>query len=403
MSTQQNDSAYLSAFQLGWTLVEILGRRAHGMRFPKTTSGDTQTAGQTKNYYSRLSISTGRGKDNKTDQFRSAVYRWNALAWSLGLITKETTDEDPIKAPLEILKHTVAAQSGGQLPPLAELRALLQQWGLRAHARLAAQDVRLGLALVAGGSLADTYWYWLPPTDPPTQKKSRDKSWQQLLAHYRLFELRRRVLSLKDALPPYMSAVLHKHLRHWEIGQALFYTKRGTLRRKHKPWWWFRITAKSPPAIISQLAYPDEREIHATLGKQASQWADLVLGWKSPEQFLSYSDYCILDGIYVLTIAAGALVAAVALLGTMYAWAWITISLVGPALSDVLSSGNLKDRLLLLSTISGWFGTWYLMGKAIVKGIAHVANSIKEWLTAQIIARRTLVSWNRAYKQKRQR
>lgn len=380
MATQFNP-LYVQAFQLGWTLTEILGRVGQGLHIGHNPT--TNTAKPAKIYYPRLSISTGRGQDNKTEQFRIAVLRWEALAQALGFVTKDTGVEHPLRAPIESFKQYLNDPTIKR-PPVAELQVVLQDWGLQAHARLAAQDVQLGTALIAGASLADTYWYWYPTPQSSTDRKLRDQTWYDLLSKERLFELRRRIERIESLLPPHIGPVMRKHLQHWQIGRCLSYNPTGQLER-HK---------REIPQPVKQLTGTDERSIHNALEKQTEQWADLILGWKRPEHFLSFADYRWIDGIYFLTAIVGAVLISLFLMLVTWIWGWGIVKLLGETLVDVFQQGELKDQLLFISTLLGWLGTLVTLGKFLVLQAARAAQAAQNWLTARIIARRTLSAWD---------
>jgi len=386
MATQFNP-LYVQAFQLGWTLAEILGRVGQGLY--TTQNQNKATAKLAKIYYPRLSISTGRGQSNKTEQFRIAVLRWEALAQALGFLTKDTGGEHPLRASIETFKQYLNAPKVKR-PPVAELQMVLQDWGLQAHARLAAQDVQLGTALIAGASLADTYWYWYPAPQSPTDMKLRDQTWYDLLAKERLFELRRRIESIESLLPPHIGPVMRKHLQHWQIGRCLSYNAAGQLERHNR----------EIPQPEKQLAVTDERSIHNALEKQTEQWADLILGWKRPEQFLGFTDYRWMDAIYFVTAIVGAVLISLFLMLVTWVWGSIIVQLLGEKIVDVFQQGELKDQLLFISTLLGWLGTLVTLGKFLVLQATRAAQAAQNWLTTRIIARRTLSAWDSKIKHK---
>jgi hypothetical protein len=96
----------LQAFQLGWTLCEILGRVRRGARpsFVQETRPPT--------YAPRVSVSTGE-LHSSTDQFRDAVLRLEALSRTLNLIGEKDPPDSPLRSPIERLKHALAGQGRG--------------------------------------------------------------------------------------------------------------------------------------------------------------------------------------------------------------------------------------------------------------------------------------------------
>jgi|GEM_PF-1504561 len=400
----QHSPVHIQAFQLGWTLAEILGRVGQGLH--TTQNQNKATAKLAKIYYPRLSISTGRGQSSKTEQFRIAVLRWEALAQTLGFLTRDTGVEQPLRAPIEAFKQYLNDPTVKR-PPVAELQMVLQDWGLQAHARLAAQDVQLGTALIAGASLADTYWYWYPAPQATTAKKLRDQTWYELLSKERLFELRRRIESIEPLLPPYIGLVIRKHLQHWQIGRELYYDSKKVLYRRRfrggPKWWRKRLNWKERATPATQLRHTDERDVHEALEKQTEQWADLILGWKRPEQFLGFTDYRWAEGIYFLVAAVGAVLTGVLLFLAFWGWSWMIVKLSGSTLAGVFQQGELKDQLLFISTALGWLGTLVTLGKFMVQQTARAAQAAQDWLTAQIIARRTLSAWDSRIKHKHPR
>jgi hypothetical protein len=68
---------------------------------------------------------------------------------------------------------------------------------------------------------------------------------------------------------------------------------------------------------------------------------------------------------------------------------------VGPALGDVLSSGELDDRLKLLSALAGWLTTVLMIVRSVLGWMPKMYRWLDRNLTAWLAARRTLVAWDR--------
>jgi hypothetical protein len=403
------------AFQLGWTLAEVLGRVRCGARSP-----DKQKQRGSSGYASRLSVSTGK-LEKSTEQFRVAVMRWEALALALGVISEETPTDAPISVPIEHLKQALEGKQGIQFGPPARLRRELESWSLQARSQLLAQDKLLAEAMNVGGSLADTFWAMYASPKPSKKKqttaqrivrvparqsksvsdKYREADWRELLSDYRLTVLCRRIQGLAEALPPYVASTLVHHLRRWQIGRELAYDSRGQLY--HLPWYrrlrwpgrtpaWIR--KRWPRRESPRLLPEDEHAIRQALDRQMQRWHGMLFGWRRPAEFLRVLDRvsiavlrCIATSLLILGLGVG--LAAVA-----YLWGRAAIWFIGPAIPEFLSQGDLEERLKVLSAVAGWSTTTFLILRTVASWVPQAYDWLDETLTARRVARRTLVEWN---------
>ena len=391
----------LQAFQLGWTLSEILGRVRRGARPPRSQKP------RPPSYAPRLSVSTGTLRTS-TDQFNEAVVRLEALARALGLIGEKDPPDVPFRAPIERLKRVLAREEGAQFGPPSRLRQELQEWSLIARARLLAQDMPLAEAMNTGASLADTFWYMRQVSKPPAEAQVKprreridaqqsekvpkghdDEDWRNLLSDYRLTVMRRRLMRLTDALPPYVAGTLIHHLRHWQIGRELAYGAQGKLYRLSRS----RRSQHETPRLLPG----DENAVQKALERQIKRWQDMLFGWRPPDQFLWWIDRQSIGLLHSLALALLFVVVGAGLGLLAYVWGCIINLVVGPAVLDVLTTGELDDRLKLLAAAAGWLTTMLAASRAVLGWVPRAYRWLDQNLTAWFVARRTLVKWDSEY------
>lgn len=395
---KNDEDKRLQAFQLGWTLCEILGRVRRGARpsFVQETRPPT--------YAPRVSVSTGE-LHSSTDQFRDAVLRLEALSRTLNLIGEKDPPDSPLRSPIERLKHALAGESeSGKFGPPRLLRWELEEWGLTARAQLLAQDWRMAEAMNTGASLADTFWYMRKIPNPPKKvpgkprpkqiearqlegvpKDRKQEDWRKLLSNLRLKVVRRRLKKLVDVLPPYVAETLIQHLRRWQIGRELAYDDQGVLHRHRQ------YRRAETPILLPE----DENAIQRALGKQFKRWEDMIFGWRPADQFLYWIDRLILILLRFLVVVLlfGLVGAGFGLL--TYIYGLIIKGTLGSALNEVLTAGEIGDRLKLLAAASGWLSTIFTVGQTVWKKVIQVYEWIDQNITGWFIAQRTLVTWNR--------
>jgi hypothetical protein len=392
----------LQAFQLGWSLAEILGRVRRGAR------PSQEETSRSSDYSPRLSVSTGELSAG-ADQFNDAVGRLETLASALGVIGEKDGIEAPIRVPIERLKCALRGEESDFGPPL-RLRHELQEWGLTARARLLAQDWKLAEAMNIGASLADTFWYMRRAMESSSEIQAeaaaerKDEDWRRLLSDYRLKVERTQLAGLVEALPPYLTGILNHHLSRWQIGRELAYDKQGRLYRL--PWYrrlhW--LSRASLPIGKTQrrresprLSPKDENAIQQALERQVRRWQDMLFGWRRPDEFLWWIDRQSITLLRSLGLLFVFIVVGIGLALLAYGWGYILNLVIGPAVPDVLAKGALDDRLKLLSAAVGWLATTSMAIRTIVGWVPGIHHWLDQNLTAWFIAQRTLVRWNSVY------
>jgi hypothetical protein len=255
-----------------------------------------------------------------------------------------------------------------------------------------------------GASLADTFWYMRKIPNPPKKvpgkprpkqiearqlegvpKDRKQEDWRKLLSNLRLKVVRRRLKKLVDVLPPYVAETLIQHLRRWQIGRELAYDDQGVLHRHRQ------YRRAETPILLPE----DENAIQRALGKQFKRWEDMIFGWRPADQFLYWIDRLILILLRFLVVVLlfGLVGAGFGLL--TYIYGLIIKGTLGSALNEVLTAGEIGDRLKLLAAASGWLSTIFTVGQTVWKKVIQVYEWIDQNITGWFIAQRTLVTWNR--------
>jgi hypothetical protein len=406
-----NEDKSLQAFQLGWTVTEILGRVRRGAR------PERRRQERPADHAPRLSVSTGELRTS-TDQFHAAVLRMEALAHALGLIPDDAPPDSPMRAPIERLKRALAGETDENFGPPARLRPELQEWSLTARAELLAQDQRLARAMRTGASLADIFWYLRQVPEPSADEKAtlvrtnriktrqadavdEEEDWRRLLSDDRLKVERVWAKGLAEALPPYIPEVLAHHLRHWQIGRELAYDESGRLYRLawHRllRWPWrrpgflsHRHTRRTSPVLLPE----DENAVQRALRRQVKVWQDMLFGWRRPDQYLWRKDQILVGILRTLGLLMVFLLVGVGLGLLAYGWWRVLELVVGPSINDVLTGGELDDRLRLLSASVGWLTTIFMVVRTVLGWMPKVYRWLDHNLTARLVARRTLVTWD---------
>ncbi len=406
------------AFLLGWTLAETLGRLRSGARpYRRPPPGD--------DYAPRLNVSENKpGSSGRA--FWSAVRRLLALAQALDLLHGNADQQDTWEQSLRALPLQIEhaeAQGDSRYATPAALRETLDRWSLAAQAQLNGRSPEIGRALTSGASLADTCWYARPPRRPPGAELSRPRAerlkevmarprqrpsaedWRRLLSYYRLHSECVRVNSLRSVLPDYVPDVLIRHLRTWAIGEMLYYDNRAQLRRR--PWWhspafqmwlprWMRCQHRSP-ALLPE----DEIALIQALKQQETRWRQMLFGFRRPEDYVRRRDLitvALWRWLLLLLLLVGTGLAVGLLLYTL---GLIIAAAVWPAFQALMHGAGLGDWLKIITTAFGWLSVLGLLGKALFQWTREAQAAINRWLMVRVIARRTLVPWDRVIRGKK--
>jgi hypothetical protein len=263
-----------------------------------------------------------------------------------------------------------------------------------------------------GASLADTFWYMRQVPEPSAEQmaaqtraqriraqqptgSSGEQAWRRLLSDRRLKVERVWWKGLAEALPDYIPDVLAHHLRYWQIGRELAYDEQGKLYRlpwrRRQRWPWARDARQTSPALLPE----DENAIQRALRRQVRYWQDMLFGWRRPDQYLWPRDQVLITVLRSLGLLLVFALVGVALGLLAYGWWRVLELVVGPALGDLLSSGELDDRLKLLSALAGWLTTVLMIVRSVLGWMPKVYRCLDRNLTARLAARRTLVAWDR--------
>jgi len=415
------------AFRLGWVLAEAMGRLRHGVRPPSPLPDDDPRSSDL--YAPRLTVGEGT-LERSREAFWFAARRLILFAEALGL-TFDTEDE--VARAIRRLPEDVYLWLSGVNATFytpAELRELLNHWALDVWAQLSAQDDALARALTFGTSLADTYWSVVKPRKPPPAELHRPRAerihellnppsplpqkrkkrrgppppprsdWRGLLSHYRLMVEYGRVQALEGQLPPYVGDVLQRHLRHWSIGQELYYTPRGELRRQaflvrpsHRLGWLatWRRSRRSP-----ELLPEDEIIIYDALEKQEQRWRGMVYGLREPTTYLWFWDEVLIRVLGWVLLAA-VLLPLVFLIGFMLEIAALLMAHFVPALLvwATQTGAGFKEWWTVLVFVLGLLPPLAMLIRGGFQSTRELQKRIHYQLTAWRIARRTLVPWDR--------
>lgn len=385
--TERGDRAQVrTAFLLGWAVSQTLGHLRKGARpSPRTFS-------HPPDYVPRLVVSDGV-VEKSTDAFVLAAQRIVQFYRELGFETGDPVS--PLTQAVNQLPQDLSAwvygeSSKSQSP--RELRDLLNAWSLQVWARIGGASADGMRAFTAGMSLADTYWYLRLPTRRPKESKPAEvsaESWRRLLSKYRLDIERSRLQILAEQLPPYVAAVIAKHLEAWRIGTELGY-RDGKL---------VRIKEGKETGVLKP---DDEARVQQALARQAQNWEAMLFGSREATTFLHTRDRRWVRightlGL-IVTLILFSLILASALAALVYLFLGV-LTLAVPALfrllpnqqvgvSDLIGVGNLLWTVLVGLNLP-----------LLVRLAYQPARAAQKWLddrlTVYFIARRTYVPWDR--------
>lgn len=372
-----------SAFLLGWSVSETLGRLRKGVRpSPKPSTPATDNA-------PRLVVADGT-VDKPADAFEFAVQRIVQFYQELGY---ETGDKvSPLTKEINALPDKVSGWLEGKSAEFysqGALRNLLNDWSLQVWARLDSESADCARAFTSGMSLADTYWYLRLPKQrskglKPVQYKQED--WRRLLSKYRLDVERSRLQGLADNLPRYVAAVIRKELEEWSIGTQLIYQGDQLVRNKH--------VKKS-----AELKPEDEEKLYQALERQTQYWEAMLFGLREATTFLWASDpWRIRIGRWVGLFVAQLVTALILVLisGVIaYFLAWIPLPLLLRFLNE--KQAGVSDWLAVVTLL--WTVLIAVPVPIVLRAAYQFTRGAQQWLdemlTIWFIARRTLVPWNR--------
>jgi hypothetical protein len=371
-----------TAFLLGWSVSETLGRLRKGVRPPPQPSAPATDNAP------RLVVADG-AIDKTTDAFEFAAQRIVQFYRELAF---EIDDEvSPLTKEINALPEKTRAWLEGKTTDFysqGALRELLNDWSLQVWGRLDGESADCARAFTSGMSLADTFWYLRQPKQRPKGLKpaqSKQEDWRRLLSKFRLDVERSRLQGLADNLPRYVAAVIQKELEAWSIGTQLVYQGDTLVRDKQ--------VKKSP-----DLKPADEEKLYQALERQTQNWEAMLFGLRESTTFLWASDQWKITWwrrsllFLVLLATALSLVAASVALGYFFAFS------LGPLLSPFLAQQGIQVSdwvaiLGLLWTVLVALPTPLVL-RAVYQGTRDVQQRLDDWLTVSCITRRTLIPWN---------
>ncbi len=375
----ENRRRVTTAFLLGWALSETLGHLRRGTR--RSTKGISAP-----DYSPRLSVSDG-SLEKSADAFLLSANRLVQFYGELGY--ESPSDASAVTQMVRELpaKLTLWMEGGGeQFLSSHALRDLLNAWSLQVWARLNAESASAARAFSAGISLADTYWYQRPPSRRPKDQELSAENWRRLLSRFRLATIRRRLDTIRQDLPPYVAAVVSRHLDAWSIGEKLGYSD-DELALVHRP-------KQSAP-----LKPEDETRIQQALERQVQNWSVMLFGLREATTFLTGRDRMRIAlvrrlGLFLVLLVTALLLAAVA-------------AYLGLFLSETLFPFLLQALRVKESGVGDWLAVasvlWTVLIAVpvpfILRSVFQGTRTLQSWLhdtlTVRAIARRTFVRWDR--------
>jgi hypothetical protein len=302
---------------------------------------------------------------------------------------ESTADASPITRLVRELPGKLAAwMEGGEEPFYSphELRELLNAWSLQVWARLNAESAAAARAFSAGMSLADTYWYQRPPARRPKDRELSAENWRRLLSRYRLTTICRRLATIESDLPPYVVAVVSRHLARWSIGEELGYSAGRVARIAN--------SKQSAP-----LKPEDEARLQQALERQAQNWSTMLFGLREATAFLTARDRFRIGlvrrfGLFVvLLLTALLLVAISAYLGlflsaTLFPFLLQALRLKESGVGDWLAVASLLWTVLIAVPVP-------FVLRSIFQGTRTIQIWLNDTLTIRAIAGRTFVPWDK--------
>ncbi len=367
-----------TVFLLGWSISEMLGQRRKGARpSPRSASASSTDA-------PRMIVSGG-SVEKSTDQFLLAAQRIAQLYLELGFESPEIASA-PTKSILELPDKLSKWLHGEekQFYSSHELRELLNQWSLQVWARLEAESLDSAQAFTAGMSLADTYWYLRLPGRRP-RKVLSEESWRRLLSKYRLDAERARLKSLEDCLPPYIAAVLRRHLKSWSIGTTVGY-RDGQLVR-------LPGTDQEKP-----IKAQDESALQRALERQVRNWESLLFGLRDAKSYLHAGDIRLIVLLRWIGLFFGLLVTAVFLLtlALVSAYGLAMGPLPGLVRFLIANQARVSEYLAVVSVL--WTVLIAVPVPIVLRAAYQATRSFQQWLddtlTTRFITYRTYIPWD---------
>lgn len=334
----------LLAVRLGWLTVEVFGRLRHyaaSSRKPESRLGDA-----TRRFdFSNRALSAHSALRLAMDQLRLVAAR---LEPDLPVV--------PLPSPGELVDLD-----------LDTLQGALDDWSSEVWVALGAENDLIGRALTYGGSLADTYWHTavLGP-----------HGFAELLRPQRLEYIAHRFDGIADHLPPYTARVLQHTLYRW----------RGSFE------------------YLKGLDSNGKRQVVKRLESQAGVWHYLLFGGRSAESYLTARDrgfitWLAAGGTALFVLAAMILVWLVVLALLSAGWT-TTASMIGVPSPLSGTQAVVTNDLLdwqkwsaLLATVSSVALLFTGLVAQLSGWMMALRNLAKEWLTLQLIYRRTYRDW----------
>ena len=371
-----------TAFLLGWSISETLGRLRKGVRpSPRPSAPTTDNA-------PRLGVSDGT-VDKATDAFEFAVQR--IVQFYRELAYEKEDDVSPLTKEINALPGKIRAWLEGKTTSFysqGELRELLNDWSLQVWARLDGESADCARAFTSGMSLADTFWYLRQPKQRPKGLKpaqSKQEDWRRLLSKFRLDVERSRLQGLADHLPRYVATVIRKELEEWSVGTQLVYRGNTLVRDEN--------VKKSP-----DLKPEDEEKLYQALERQTQNWEAMLFGLREATTFLWAGDRWLImfwrRVLLFFVLLATAVLLVVASIAISYFFAFN----LNPLLRPILTQQEIK--------VSDWVAIigllWTILValpmplvlRAVYQGTRDIQQRLDEWLTVSYITRRTYVPWD---------
>ena len=345
-----NLTRVLMAVRLGWLTVEGYGRLRQFLRSEDGRRQKRDDAG------SRFDFSE-----------RSLTAR-EAILMSMGQLRRTAADLGPGLPSLSLPAQSEFERVLDTELDLDALHRQLNDWATEVWIALNAQDDAVGRAFTYGGSLADTYWHG---------EALGPDGFAELLRRQRLEYIAQRFDSISECLPPYVARVLHYTLERWSAEKE-----------------------------VERLDRAGRQKVLQRLESQVKVWHDLLFGGRSAESYLTTNDRRLVGwGAAAATVAS--LLAAMALvflsvLALSSAGRNITASVSGisPEVSGA-SSSFVQDLLdwQKWSTLLATFSSLVVLATGVVTRLSGwmigFHKMVREWLSLQLIYRRTYRSWER--------
>ena len=387
MPNEKSDSTRVrSAFLLGWSVSETLGRLRKGARpspQPSAPSADNAP---------RLLVADGT-VDKPADAFEFAAQRIVQFYQELGF--EEDDKASPLTKEINALPKKIENWLGGKSIDFytqVALRDLLNDWSLQVWARLDSESADSARAFTSGMSLADTFWYLRLPKQRPKELKpeqSKQEDWRRLLSKYRLDVERSRLQGLADSLPRYVADVICRELGEWSIGTQLVYRGGQLVRDPH---------AKKSPKLKPE----DEEKLYQALERQTQSWEAMLFGLREATTFLWASDpWRIRLGRWA-GLFFSQLVTAAILLFVFGAVILILALIPIPLLLQFLvqQQAGISDWLAVLTLL--WTVFIAVPLPIVLRAAFQFTRGAQEWLderlTTRLIVDRTYVPWDRYMK-----